>query len=100
MLVGVLARLCSHLREMTGLTVRATVSHWTVCSVHILRSRWLALEISLSLRRPVRRASAIRNTFFDIRRRRVNAPLEPQPLHNRPPSPAGFRPFAIVLHRV
>jgi len=26
MLVGVLARLCSHLREMTGLTIRATVS--------------------------------------------------------------------------
>ena len=77
-------------QEMSGLTIRATVSHWTVCSFHILPSRWLALEISLSLRRPIRRASAIRNTFFDIRRRRVDASLEPLPLHDRLPSPTGF----------
>src|SRR5262249_54539289 len=36
MLVGVLARLCSHLREMAGLTIQTTVSHRTLCSFHIL----------------------------------------------------------------
>ena len=32
MLVGVLTRLCSRLKEATGLTIRATVSQWTVGS--------------------------------------------------------------------
>jgi hypothetical protein len=42
---GVLARLCSHLKKMTGLTARATVSVRTVCSFHILPSRWWTLYL-------------------------------------------------------
>lgn len=90
-LVGVPARLGSHLREMTGLTIRATVSQldcsapsadvftlsrlFTYCPASAVQSRQSARE-------PQYRSG--------IRRRFASTPKQPQPLHNRPPSPTGF----------
>ena len=84
MLVGVLARLRSHLREMTGLSIRATVSQLdctTTSPLAVSRSR--TLYILPGVRRPV-------------------PPTRPQPLHNRPPSPTGFPSLSGALppHRL
>ena len=52
--MGVLARLCSHLREMTGLTIRATVSQLDCATdPHRLSHAGQALYILPGLRRPV-----------------------------------------------
>jgi hypothetical protein len=61
--VGVLARLCSHLREMTGLTIRATVSQLN-CSapdIGVFTSRALDILPDLPSFSPAK-APASRNT--------------------------------------
>jgi hypothetical protein len=72
-LVGVLARLCSHLGEMTGLTIRATVSQLDCATafrlLHIIR----ASLHTLGFCRPVPRQRPRAAVPLGTRRRRVNA---------------------------
>jgi hypothetical protein len=75
------ARLCSHLSEMTGLTTRAHGTARTVCSFHILPSRWWTLYLLPHQRLPGPARFLYRprpqcrsgNAEDGIRRRLVNA---------------------------
>ncbi len=93
---GVLARLCSRLRETTGLSIRTTVSARAVRSFHVLPSRSVGSLPIAHRRRPdplgYRPRTAIRLPYPSPSSQR----LATTPLHDRLPLPTGVHQLATT----
>jgi hypothetical protein len=101
--VGVLARLCSHLGKMTGLTIRATVSQLNRATDPLgLSHVGRALNVLPNFRRSVpQKIPATRNTVLveptDIRRRQVRTSATTTAL--QPPAVADGKNETFIMPR-